>query len=137
VTQDPDWLAELTARARDALAAELSGEAAVSPDELARRGRDYRSWQLMRSYPARVTRLAHGVLAQARPTRPPPDPENFREICLTLTGMLAGLCEEAAREGARPHFHAQTRSVGPVVEPGDDQDCPQHGLSRPAPPQAF
>ncbi|TVQ48279.1 MAG: hypothetical protein EA371_06305 [Gammaproteobacteria bacterium] len=62
-----------------------------------RRARDYRSWALMRSYPARVRRLAHTAIASSGPGAAPPDATDFHDICLALTGMLADLCQDAGR----------------------------------------
>lgn len=98
----PELLQALRRRASDLLAGELAeasggDDAGASGDDWHRRARDYRSWQLMRSYPERVRRLARAALAAPGASSPPPDGGGFHEACLALTGVLAELCEEAAQ----------------------------------------
>lgn len=97
----PELLEALGRRASGALAEELAEASGgdgdgTGRDDWHRRARDYRSWQLMRSYPERVRRLAHAALAAPGASSPPPDEAGFHEACLALTGLLAELCEEAA-----------------------------------------
>ena len=101
MADSPVWLAALAERARAALAAELATEGSPGSAELANRARDYRSWRLMRAWPARVEELAHTLLSQLGPSVPQADAEEFRALCLALTELLAELCEQghAAQSG--------------------------------------
>jgi len=72
-------------------------------EDLARRARDYRSWALMRDYPARIEALARAVRAEDNAGILPGDAEVSHELCLDLVALLAELCEEAAGlAGGRP-----------------------------------
>jgi hypothetical protein len=105
-------LTDLATRARAALAAELAAGEAIAVSEMARRAQDYRSWRLMRSYPERVQKLAHTVLAHEGSSTPLPDPEGFRELCLALAELLASLYEDAAARGQLPGSAGQPGQSG-------------------------
>jgi hypothetical protein len=76
-------------------------------EDLARRGRDYRSWALMRDYPARIEALARAVRVEGNAGILPGDAEVSHELCLDLVALLAELCEQASGRPEQKPAHSQ------------------------------